>query len=140
MSQSRNGSSTRDNEQMIERARKRLRKRAKRGLRGYPVATVALYGPDDSRATELTVGIVPAEDAEATELRRWFSEAADIRNDAGVAEEVLAFIDAAAARSIVMTDRIIGCPHEEGIDYEGPTSPACPFWAGRDRWTGQRLH
>jgi len=38
-SQSRKGSSTRDNEQMIERARKRLRKRAKRGL--YPVATVA---------------------------------------------------------------------------------------------------
>jgi len=43
---------------MLERARKRLRKRAKRGLRGYPVATVALYGPDDTRATKLTVGIV----------------------------------------------------------------------------------
>ncbi len=140
ISQSRKGSSTRDNEQMIERARKRLRKRAKRGLRGYPVATVALYGPNDTRATKLTVGIVPAEDAEATDLRRWFSEGADIRNDAGVAAEVLAFIDAAGARSIVMTDRIIGCPHEEGIDYEGPTCPACPFWAGRDRWTGKRLH
>jgi hypothetical protein len=58
MSQSRKGSSTRDNEQMIERARKRLRKRAKRGLRGYPVATVALYGPNDARATKLTVGIL----------------------------------------------------------------------------------
>ena len=52
----------RADEQMIERARKRLRKKAKRGLRGYPVATVALYGPDDTRATKLTVGIVPAED------------------------------------------------------------------------------
>jgi hypothetical protein len=103
MSQSREGSSTRDTEQMIERARKRLRKRAKRGLRGYPVATVALYGPNDTRATKLTVGIVPAEDAEATDLRRWFSEGADIRNDAGVAEEVLAFIDAAGARSIATT-------------------------------------
>ena len=140
MSQSRKGLSTRDNEQMIERARKRLRKRAKRGLRGYPVATVALYGPNDTRATKLTVGIVPAADAEATDLRRWFSEGADIRNDAGVAEEVLAFIDAAGAMSIVMTDRIIGCPHEEGIDYEGPNCPACPFWATRDRWTGKRLH
>ena len=98
MSQSRKGSSTRDNEQMIERARKRLSKRAKRGFRGYPIATVALYGPNDTRATKLTVGIVPAEDADATDLRRWFSEAADIRNDAGVAEEVLAFIDAAGAR------------------------------------------
>jgi hypothetical protein len=131
---------TSDNEHMVERARKRLRKRAKRGLRGYPVATVALYGPDDITATKLTVGIVPAEDAGVADLRRWFSEGTDIRNDAGVAEEVLAFIDAAGAKSIVMTDRIIGCPHEEGFDYEGPTCPACPFWAGRDRWTGKRLH
>src|SRR6516225_1286537 len=93
---------------MIERARKRLSKRAKRGFRGYPRATVALYGPDDRAATKLTVGIVPAEHAEATDLRRWFSEGADVRNDAGVAEEVLAFIDTVGARSIVMTDRIIG--------------------------------
>jgi hypothetical protein len=41
--------------------------------------------------------------------------------------------------SVVMADRIIGCPHEEGIGYEGATCPACPFWAGRDRWTGKRL-
>src|ERR1700757_3058278 len=81
---------------------------------------------------------VPAENVGITALRRWFSEGADIRNDAGVAEEVLAFIDAAGARSVVMTDRIIGCPHEEGIDYEGPTCPVCPFWVGRDRWTGKR--
>ena len=86
---------------MIERARKRLSKRAKKGFRGWPVATVALYGPDDSMATKLTE---------------------------------------ARAKSVVMTDRIIGCPHEEGIDYEGVTCPACPFWAGRDRWTGERLH
>ena len=140
ISQSLKELSTRGNEQMIERARKRLSKRAKRGFRGYPIATVALYGPDDRAATKLTVGIVPAEHAEATDLRRWFSEGADIRNDAGVAQEVLAFIEAAGARSIVMTDRIIGCPHEEGIDYQGPTCPSCPFWAGRDRWTGKRLH
>ena len=131
---------TSNNEHMVERARKRLRKRARRGFRGYPIATVALYGPDDTTATKLTVGIFPAENVEVTDLRRWFSEGADIRNDAGVAEEVLAFIEAAGAKSIVMTERIIGCPHEEGIDYEGSNCPSCPFWAGRDRWTGRRLH
>jgi hypothetical protein len=126
---------------MIERARKRLSKRAKKGFRGWPVATVALYGPDDSTATKLTVGIVPAEDAEATDLRRWFSkEQTDIRDDIRATEEVLAFITDAGAKSVVMTDRIIGCPHEEGIDYQGATCPACLFWAGRDRWTGERLH
>jgi hypothetical protein len=126
---------------MIERARKRLSKRAKKGFRGWPVATVALYGPDDRTATKLTVGIVPAEHAKATDLRRWFSkEGTDIRNDIQVAEEVLAFITEAGAKSVVTTNRIIGCPHEEGIDYEGDTCPVCPFWAGRDRWTGERLH
>jgi hypothetical protein len=101
-------------------ARKRLSKRAKRGFRGYPLATVALYGPDDRTATKLAVGIVPAEHADATELRRWFSEGADIRNDADIAEEVLSFVAAAGAGSVVTTDTIIGCPHEEGIDYQGP--------------------
>jgi hypothetical protein len=126
---------------VIERAHKRLDRKAKKGLRGWPVATVALYGPDDRRATKLAVGIVPAEDAEASDLRRWLSEGqGDIRADNRVAEEVLAFITEAEAKSVVMTDRIIGCPHEEGTDYEGSTCPFCPFWAGRDRWTGKRLH
>jgi len=35
-----------------------------------------------------------------------------------------------------MTDRIIGCPHEEGIDYpEGQKCAQCPLWASRDRFT-----
>ena len=125
---------------MLERARKRLSKRAKRGFRGWPLATVAFYGPDDTRATKLAVGIVPSEGTEATELRRWFSKETDIRNDTAVAEEVLAFIETNGAKTVVMSDGIIGCPHEEGIDYEGATCPACSFWAGRDRWTGKRLH
>jgi hypothetical protein len=124
---------------MLERARKRLDKRARKGFRGYPVATVALYGPDDTMATKLTVGIVPAEIAEVADLRRWLSEGSEIRDDVDVAEEVLAFIAATGAKSVVMTDRIIGCPHEEGIDYEGSTCPDCTFWVGRDRWTGKRL-
>jgi len=120
---------------MIERARKRLSKRAKRGFRDYPIATVALYGADD-RGNQAH----GRHFAEAIDLRGWFSQGADIRNDTGIAEQVLAFIDAAGAKSVVMTDRIIGCPHEEGIDYQGPTCPSCSFWAGRDRWTGKRLH
>ena len=38
---------------------------------------------------------------------------------------------------VVMSDRIIGCPQEEGVDYPlGHACPRCPFWAHRDRWTG----
>lgn len=125
---------------MLDRASKRLGKKAKRGFRGWPVATVAFYGPDDTMATKLAVGILPSEGADVAELKTWFSKQGDVRNDGGVAEEVLAFIEAAGAKTVAMTDGIIGCPHEEGIDYEGSTCPVCVFWAGRDRWTGRRLH
>ena len=122
-----------------EQARKRLTKKAKKGFRGFPVATVAFYGPDDRRASKLAVGIVLAENQEAAELKRWFAEPGDVREDARVAEEVLAYMDGFGVRSVAMVDQIIGCPHEEGIDYQGPTCPLCPFWAGRDRWSGERV-
>ena len=99
-----------------------------------------LYGPDNRRASKLTVGIVLAENEEAVELKRWFAEPGDVREDARVAEEVLAYMEGFGVRSVAMVDRIIGCPHEEGIDYQGPTCPLCPFWAGRDRWSGERIH
>jgi hypothetical protein len=124
----------------MERAIKRLGKKAKKGFRGYPVATIAFYGPDDKKATKIAVGIVPGEGQEANELRRWFADERDIRGDPAILAEVLAFLEQAGVKSVAMVDWIIGCPHEEGIDYEGPTCPICPYWAGRDRWTGERAH
>jgi hypothetical protein len=102
-----------------ERLRKALSKKAKRGMRGYPVGTVAFYGPDDKIATKLVVGIVPAEGAEPDSIRKWHSEEAgqDVRNDAAVVGEALEFLQEEGARTVAMADRIIGCPHEEGIDY-----------------------
>lgn len=44
-------------------ARDRLRERAGSGFRGYPIATVAFYGPDDRYATKAVVGIVHRDDA-----------------------------------------------------------------------------
>ena len=43
-----------------DQARKRLTKRAKKGFRGFPVATVAFYGPDDRRASKMVVSIILA--------------------------------------------------------------------------------
>lgn len=59
----------------------------------------------------------------------------DLRHDAAIAAEATAFIEAAGAKSVVVSG-IIGCPHQEGIDYDGDTCPRCPFWKGRDRWDG----
>jgi hypothetical protein len=57
---------------MIEyRYLKRLRKKARKGMRGWPMATVAFYGPNLSQATKVAVGIVPSENAGVKELRDW---------------------------------------------------------------------
>ena len=119
---------------------KRLRKKARRGPRGWPVVTIAFYGPNLSQATKVAVGIMRSENEEATEMRAWRVLSGDIREDAGIAKEILEFIEQHGALSVVMTDGIIGCPHEEGIDYHGKWCPVCEFWRGRDRFTGQLLH
>jgi hypothetical protein len=117
-----------------------LEKHSRRGFRGYPLATVAFYGPDDQTATKVAVGIVPGEGAEANPLQRWFPEHKDARADPEIARQTGEFIAAHAVESVVLVDRIIGCPHEERIDYpEGTACPQCPFWANRDRWSGQPL-
>ena len=125
---------------MKDRFLKRLRKKAKKGMRGWPVATVAFYGPSLSQATKVVVSIVPSENADPQELRDWKLVVGDVRSDPAIAEEILAFIELHGVLSIVMTDGIIGCPHQEGIDYEGEWCPVCEFWHGRDRFTGQRVH
>ncbi|MDI6773666.1 MAG: hypothetical protein QME77_13945 [bacterium] len=118
-----------------------LKKRARRGFRGYPIATVAFYGPDDTYATKVAVGIVASEGDEADPLERWVAKDRDVRSNPAIGREILAFIERHGVKTVVMTDRIIGCPHEEGVDYpEGQPCPKCPFWAHRDRWTGEILH
>ena len=74
---------------MKERFLKRLRKKARKGLRGWPVATIAFYGPNLNQATKVAVGIVPSENAEAEELRDWKVDQGDVRADPGIAREIL---------------------------------------------------
>jgi len=112
-----------------------LKKKARRGFRGYPVATIAFYGPDNVTASKIAVGIVNAEGAEPL-MQRWFSEEGDIRKDAVIESEIHQWLTDHGVLSVVLPDRIIGCPHEAGIDYpKGKPCPQCPFWAHRNRWT-----
>jgi hypothetical protein len=114
--------------------RKWLDKRSKRGFRGYPVGTIAFYGPDAQRASKVAVAVIVAPDTEPVALRRWFADSGDVQNDAAIFEEVALFLRDHEVHSVAMTEGIFGCPHEEWIDYpEGVPCPLCPFWAGRDR-------
>jgi hypothetical protein len=121
---------------MLDRSIKRLSKKARRGMRGYPIGVVACYGPDNKRASKLVASVQLSQDAEQIQ-RKWFAETGDVRHDPAVTAAILAFFEEHGVLTVGMQDRIIGCPHEEGIDYEGEYCPQCAFWIGRDRWTGK---
>ena len=72
---------------MEDRFLKRLRKKARKGMRGWPIATIAFYGPNLSQATKVAVGIVPSENAGVKELRDWKVDRGDIRADPGIARD-----------------------------------------------------
>ncbi len=117
----------------------RLSKRSRRGFRGFPAATVAFYGPDDTRASKVVVTIVPAREAEPSQQAAFAGGVGDAREDPFVGEKVMAFVERHEALSVVVAEEILGCPHEEGRDYpEGGTCPSCPFWAERDRWAATK--
>ena len=116
-----------------------LHKKARRGFCGFPMATLIFYGPDNTRATKVAIGIVRAEGADP-EMTRLFTDEGDIRQDMEIGAQILDLLNANGVRSVISKQEIFGCPHEEGIDYpDGAVCPQCPFWAGRDRETGEMI-
>ena len=53
------------------KSKKLIRKKARKGFSGYPVATVAFYGPTNVVATKLVCGIIKYEGAEAEPMKKW---------------------------------------------------------------------
>tara|TARA_R110000787_G_scaffold261483_1_gene366831 strand:- start:268 stop:648 length:381 start_codon:yes stop_codon:yes gene_type:complete len=120
--------------------KKLLTKKIRKGDKGYPIATIAFYGPNNSLASKAVCAIINYEGAEIEPMKKWFSSS-DLRKSEQVMSEILSFIEESGARSVSMIQEIIGCPHEEGIDYpEGDYCPECNFWKGRDRFSGEMVH
>jgi hypothetical protein len=109
---------------------------------GYPLATIAYYGPDDQFSSKVVVGIQRTNHEEdVNEIKRWFAKDRDVRIDEAITLEIYEYLLANEVHRVVMVDRIIGCPHEEGIDYpEGEYCPQCLYWENRDRWTGELIN
>lgn len=99
--------------------------------------TIAFYGPNNKVASKIAVGILDDHN-EILDMKKWFSNpdsATDIRNDLQIAQEIVDFLKSYDISTIGSSDRIIGCPHEEGIDYPlNEVCPVCSFWANRSRW------
>jgi hypothetical protein len=117
-----------------------LEKRSHRKT-GYPIGTIACYGVDDKFASKVVVGIVLSEkNDDVAFIEKWFGTKIDVRFDPNITAEIVNFLTQHNVQRVVMVDKIIGCPHEEGIDYpENEKCPRCPFWDNRDRWTGETI-
>jgi len=64
------------------------------------------------------------------------SDVDDIRAVETTQADVAAFISSHRVKRIARPDRILGCPHQEGIDYPmGRHCRLCLFWANVDRLT-----
>ncbi len=101
------------------------------GFRGYPIGTVAYYGPDRNTAIKAVASIMKKKrDKEPSAMKKWLSE--DIINNEKIQKDISAFLKKNKAKSIVITENPIGCIHEEGQDYPvGEDCPFCPFWKGK---------
>jgi hypothetical protein len=103
-----------------------LRKFAARGFQGYPMATLAFYGPDDRKASKVVLGIIESEGGEPV-LRKWVRETADkdLRYDVSLQNAWIEIIRREGAQTLSTIEEINGCPHEEGVDY--PVGEPCPL-------------
>ena len=92
----------------------------------YPIGTLAYYGPDDQTCTRISASVVNAPNARP-QFRHW--QEADVCVDPQVAAEIGEFFKLNGVQDVVMTESVIGCPHDEGVDYpEDGVCPHCPFW------------
>lgn len=112
-------------------------KERKNGRRRHG-AVLSFYGPNDRRASKVVVAIMREGTDRIVDLKRWVSGHTDVRHDEKIQGEIVALLKQYNVKNVAFADKIIGCPHEEGLDYpEGEDCPFCPFWAGRNRWTGE---
>ncbi|MBN1890581.1 MAG: hypothetical protein JW850_21485 [Thermoflexales bacterium] len=108
--------------------KRRFGKRPRREIK-YPIGTIAYYGPDEQTVTKVAVGIIESEEAEPI-MERWLGP--DVMTNPEVQLQMAGFIEAHGVKDIVITDGVLGCPHEEGIDFPtGQECPYCPYWRGR---------
>ncbi len=122
----------------LEKSQKRISKKVKRGFQGYPIITISYFGPNEDLATKVSVGFIEEENADAQFEK--FNTVEDVRNDVVVQSTIVKIIDRSAVKTVSLMEKIVGCPHEEGIDYpEDEDCPDCEFWYGKARFKGPSL-
>ena len=92
------------------------------------IGTIAYYGPDIHTATKIVAAVFRPSGSKIIAMKKWYGQAVD--KDPGVQLEIQEFLASHHVTNVAVSDGIMGCPHEEGIDYPlGGQCPYCPFWA-----------
>ncbi len=119
-------------------ARKMLTKLGGRHT-GFPIATIAYYGPTDKFATKVAVGIADKTN-KVVDLECWFSTTLDIRLDDEVCQQIVTFMERHRVQRAAITDRIIGCHMRKGpIIPKVKSAPSAPFGQS-GTWTGKTIN
>jgi len=83
----------------LNKSRKRIEKRVKKGFQGYPQISLAYYGESASCATEVVIGFISEEGAAVQEQK--FSCKGDARKDETIQTTLLKVIERADAKTVL---------------------------------------
>jgi hypothetical protein len=97
----------------------------------YPVAKVALFGPDDRVTTKIVASVV-SWPGEPPVVQSWMGTG--VMDSPKVRSQIEMFFEKRAVRTLVLMQGWcnMGCPHEAAMDFPaGQDCPFCPYWKGR---------
>ncbi len=83
----------------VDKAKKRIAKQVKKGLKGYPIISLAYFGKDEQCATEVVISFTLEEGAQVQEER--FVSKTDVREDEVIQTTLVKIIERANAGSVV---------------------------------------
>jgi hypothetical protein len=89
----------------LDKSKKRIEKRVKRGFQGYPMVTITYYGDNESKATEVVVGFIQEEGSAALEEK--FVTEGEIREDTTVQTTIIKIIDRVEAKSVSLNEGVV---------------------------------
>jgi hypothetical protein len=89
----------------LDKAKKRIAKYVKRGVKGYPQISLSYYGETVDIATEVSVQFVFEEGAEAQEQR--FVGKTDVREDEVIQSAIVKIIERAEVSTVLVKEAVL---------------------------------
>jgi len=90
----------------IDKTRKRIAKKVKRGFQGYPMINITYYGPTDVLATKVILEFI-AEEGGEVQLEP-FNTDTEIRDDISVQTTIIKIIERSGAMTVTLDEKVKG--------------------------------